>query len=277
MNRLPLAGRAQIVALLVEGNGINAICRITGVAKNTVLKLLADLGEGCQAYHDEHVHDLKCERIQCDEIWSFCYARAKNLPFEKRFKFGYGDVWTWTAIDADSKLAIGWYVGRRDAHSGSIFMEDVAARLAHRVQLTTDGHHAYLYAVWNAFHHEIDYAMLQKIYGVANPEAPGRASLPQCVGTKKNVVEGNPDPAFINTSYVEKQNQTMRQSMRRFTRLSAGHSKKVENHIHAVAVHFMHYNFGRLNQALGKNTTPAMAVGLTDKPWTLDQIAALSN
>jgi IS1 family transposase len=276
MNVLSIEKRTQIVALLVEGNGINAITRITDVAKNTVLKLLRDLGDACEQHHGSHVRGLSSRRIQADEIWSFCYSKQKHVPAQFQGQFGYGDVWTWTAIDADSKLMIAWHVGWRTARDAEVFMKDVAARLTNRVQLTTDGHKVYLNAVDEAFDRDIDYAMLQKIYGEdADEQREHRYSPAQCIGVNKDVVCGRPDPDHISTSYVEKHNQTMRQSMRRFTRLTAGHSKKLDNHRAAVALHFVHYNFARICQTV--RCTPAMEAGISDHVWTLEELVELTN
>jgi len=276
MNRLSLERRAEIVALLVEGSGVNAITRITGVSVHTVLNLLRDVGQACEAYHDEHVRGLTSRRVQADEIWSFCYAKKKNVPAEHQGKFGFGDVWTWTAIDADTKLIVSWHIGRRGSEDAMLFMQDVAARLTNRVQLTTDGHHAYLYAVEAAFHRDIDYAQLVKLYGEdVQEQAEHRYSPAKCLGTKREARIGNPDPDFISTSFVEKHNQTMRQSMRRYTRLTAGHSKKVENHRYATALHFMHYNFARICQTI--RCTPAMAAGVDPHLWSVEEIAALAD
>jgi IS1 family transposase len=274
MNRMSVEQRIQIVSLLVEGNGINAITRITGVAKNTVLKLLADFGEACEAYHDEHVRGVTSQRIQCDEIWSFCHAKARNVRAEDRGRLGFGDVWTWTAIDADSKLMVSWHVGNREASDAYIFMKDVASRLANRVQLTTDGHKPYLNAVDASFPHGIDYAMIVKMYGT-DPEGERRYTPAVCLSAERRVIRGNPDREHINTSYVEKHNQTMRQNMRRYTRLTAGHSKKFDNHRFATALHFVHYNFARICQTV--KSTPAMAAGLASHRWTIEELVSLSN
>lgn len=279
MNRLTLSERANVIGCLVEGNSIRAASRITGAAKNTIVGLLVRVGEGCAAYQDQAIRGLHSQRVQCDEIWSFCYAKQKNLPPDKQGTFGYGDIWTWTAIDAETKLVLSFMVGNRDTETAEVFIGDVAGRLANRVQLTTDGHYAYLEAVEGAFGSEIDYAMLQKLYGVSD-EGQRRYSPAKCIGTRTNIVQGNPDPAHISTSFVERQNLTMRMSMRRFTRLTNGFSKKAENLAAAVALHFMHYNFGRPHQTLtkanhGHITTPAMAAGLAVRPWTLEEIAAL--
>ncbi|MDO8614671.1 MAG: IS1 family transposase [Dehalococcoidia bacterium] len=273
MNKLSNVRRGQVVRCLVEGNSIRATVRMTGVAKNTIVKLLVDLGEACAKYHADNVVEVPSYRIQCDEIWSFCYAKAKNVPTSKQGEFGYGDVWTWTAIDADSKLCVSWLVGGRDSGWALDFMDDVAARLQYRVQLTTDGHKAYLMAVEDAFGSDIDYAVLVKLYGRNPKEDEARYSPAVCTGIKIEKVAGDPDPAHISTSYVERQNLTMRMSMRRFTRLTNAFSKKVENLAAAVALHFMHYNFCRVHQTL--KTTPAVASGLADHAWTIDEIVAL--
>ncbi len=271
MNKLTHEKRAAVVAALVEGNSIRAIVRMTGVAKNTIVKLLADLGTACSEYQDKAFVNLTCSRIQCDEIWSFCYSKQKNVPAEHEGEWGYGDVWTWTAIDADTKLVPAWLVGLRDAGYAYEFMSNLAKRLVNRVQLTTDGHKAYLTAVDGAFADNIDYAMLRKIFGPDRSE--GRFSPPTCLGTQKKVISGNPDKAHVSTSYVERQNLTMRMSMRRFTRLTNGFSKKIENLEHAVALHFMHYNFCRIHQTI--RVTPAMASGVADHVWEISEIIAL--
>lgn len=274
MNRLSTEDRVRVLAALVEGNSIRATVRMTGVAKNTVVKLLADIGEACANFHDSHVHDVSSNLIQCDEIWSFCYAKQKNVPAEKRGVFGYGDVWTWVGIDAESKLVVSWLVGGRDASFAAAFMDDLASRLANRVQMTTDGHKAYLEAVEGAFGADIDYAQLIKLYGNPPAESPDtRYSPGECTGAKKIPVNGNPDVRKISTSYVERQNLTMRMSMRRFTRLTNGFSKKVQNLEHAVALHFMHYNFCRIHKTL--RVTPAMEAGLTDRVWDLEDLVGL--
>jgi IS1 family transposase len=271
MNKLDLSKRAQILGLLVEGNSINATCRITGAAKATVLKLLADVGQACTEYQDKALHNLPCKRVQCDEIWSFVGAKQKNV---NQGAVGYGDVWTWTAICADTKLIASWMVGSRDGEAARMFMADLAPRLANRVQLTTDGHRAYLEAVEDAFGADVDYAMLVKLYGAPQGrENERRYSPAECCGTIKGTVQGCPDARHVSTSYVERQNLTMRMSMRRFTRLTNGFSKKVENHAHAVALHFMHYNFGRIHKTL--RVTPAMEAGIADHVWTLEEIATL--
>ncbi len=272
MNKLNCTERAGVVAALVEGNSIRATVRMTGIAKNTVVKLLADLGAACRDYHDAYVRNLKSKRLQCDEIWSFCYAKEKNLPSELRGKPGFGDVWTWIALDADSKLVVAYSLGERDGGSAWDFMQDVAGRLSSRVQLTTDGHRPYLEAVEGAFGAGIDYAQLVKLYGAA-PEGEVRYSPAECTGTRRRVVSGNPNRMHISTSFVERQNLTMRMSMRRFTRLTNAFSKKAENLAHAVALHFMHYNFCRVHQTL--RVTPAIEAGIADHVWTLDELVGL--
>ena len=273
MNGLSREQRIRTVAALVEGNSLRATARMVGVARNTVTSLLVDLGFACARYQDEHMRNLPCKRLQADEIWSFCYSKAKNVPADKIGEFGYGDVWTWTAICADTKLIPTWFVGGRGAGSAWEFMQDLAPRLANRVQLTTDGHKVYVEAVDEAFRGNIDYAMLVKMYGRDESEPETRYSPAKCNGTKKEVRRGEPDPKYISTSYAERANLTMRMSMRRFTRLTNAFSKKVENHAHAIALHFMHYNFVRIHQTL--RVTPAMAAGVTDRLWEIADIVGL--
>jgi IS1 family transposase len=278
VNKLDTKKRAQILSCLVEGNSIRATVRMTGAAKNTVVKLLADVGAACTAYQDKVMRDLPCKRLQCDEIWSFVYAKARNVKDAKAAPEGAGDAWTWTALCADTKLVPCWMIGGRDAGYALEFMKDLASRLTHRVQLTTDGHHAYLVGVQGAFGYQIDWAQLVKIYGPkkGDPESPERKYSPEnFCGTRIGKIVGNPDPEAISTSFVERQNLTMRMSMRRFTRLTNGFSKKVENLGHAVALHFMHYNFARIHQFL--RVTPAMAAGISDHVWELANIAALAD
>lgn len=275
MNKLGIEERARILGCLVEGNSIRATCRMTGAAKGTVIKLLADVGAACKRFHDQHVFMIEAKRIQCDEIWSFCYAKEKNIPADMRGVFGVGDVWTWTAIDADTKLMVSYSVDSRDEHAARRFIEDLAKRLASRVQLTTDGLRVYLTAIPQAFGTQIDYGMLNKIYSQPPGSGAGRYSPGECCGAQRKKVIGKPIVRAISTSYVERQNLTMRMSMRRFTRLTNAFSKKVENLGHAVALHFMFYNFGRIHQSL--RVTPAMEAGLTDHVWSLDEIAALAD
>lgn len=271
MNRLDTKTRAQILHCLVEGNSIRATCRLTGAAKGTVLKLLADVGAACIDYHDEHVRGLTSQRVQCDEIWSFVGAKDKNLTADEK-RSGKGSMWTWTAIDADSKLVISYLVGGRDAGYAYEFMQDVAERLTTRVQLTTDAHKPYLSAVADTFGSNIDYAMLVKIYGEC-PTAPGRYSPAECTGVELRPITGEPEMEHVSTSFVERQNLTMRMSMRRFTRLTNGFSKKAENLAYAVGLHFMYYNFCRVHQTL--RVTPAMAAGVTDHIWSIADLVDL--
>jgi len=277
MNRLSRERQAQVVRALCEGNSIRSTARMVGVSINTVVKLLGDLGSVCLDYQDQTMHNLHCKRLQCDEIWSFVYAKAKNVPPEHKGELGYGDVWTWTAIDAESKLVPCWRVGNRDGREAYHFMKDLAARLVNRVQLTTDGHKAYLDAVESAFGDNIDYAMLVKLYGPNPNEDQRRYSPAECVGSEAKVVTGKPDAAHISTSFAERQNLSMRMSMRRFTRLTNAFSKKLGNHMYAIALYFMHYNFCRAHKSLSTPypRTPAMAAGLTDHTWTIEELLAL--
>jgi IS1 family transposase len=269
MNYLSTADRTRIVSLLVEGMAIRAVSRATGFSTNTITKLLVDMGESCSAYHDAHVRGLQSKRVQCDEIWSFVGAKQKNVPMEKAEE--WGDVWTWTAIDADSKLIISYLVGQRGAAWANSFMGDVASRVDSRIQITTDGHRAYAEAVEGAFGMEVDYAMLIKLYG--NDSFDRRYSTGNCIVTQTAVMAGSPDPAHIRTSFVERQNLTMRMSMRRFTRLTNAFSKKITNHEAAIALHFMHYNFCRVHKTL--RVTPAMEAGLAHHVWAVEELVAL--
>lgn len=278
-NVLSNSDRAAVVAALVEGNSIRATSRMTGVARNTVTKLLLDLATVCAKVSDEKLQNLSCKRLQIDEIWAFCYAKAKNVPADKQGTFGYGDVWTFCAIDADTKLVPSWLVGSRDVGSATELMQDLAFRLSSRVQITTDGLKAYISAVEEAFGGDVDYAMLQKIYGKSG-DADHRYSPAECIGAEKVTISGNPNAWHVSTSYVERQNLTMRMSMRRFTRLTNGHSKKVENHAAAVAVHFAYYNFCRVHMSLGKGPdgkgrTPAMAAGVETRKLEIADLIAL--
>lgn len=273
MNRLDTAARCRVIGALVEGNSIRATVRMTGVAKNTIQKLLLEVGERALAFHDEAMRNLPCKRIQVDECWAFCYAKAKNVTPEIAAKNPFaGDVWTWAAIDADTKLIPSWVIGPRDGITARIFVNDLASRLADRVQLTSDGLNVYLSAVARAFRGHVDYAMLQKIYG--NPaEGEKRYSPADCIGIERKIIDGNPDPDHISTSYIERANLTMRMGMRRFTRLTNAFSKKIENHTAAVALHMLHYNFVRIHQTL--RVTPAMAAGVADRLWETSDIVAL--
>lgn len=275
MNRLGLEDRTKILSCLVEGNSIRATCRMTGAAKGTVIRLLADVGAACADYHDKHLRNLTCKRIQCDEIWSFCYAKEAHLRPEQKGQFGFGDVWTFTAIDADSKLIVSYGVDRRDVDAARAFIHGLCSRLATRVQLTTDGFKPYLVAVKESFGQEIDYGVLQKIY--ADPHGnvhERRYSGGTCCGAKRYRKIGLPAKDKISTAYVERNNLTMRMGMRRFTRLTNAFSKKVANLHHAVALHFMHYNFCRIHQSLG--ITPAMAARVTDYVWSIEDLAGLT-
>lgn len=272
MNKLDPKDRARILHMLCEGQSIRGIARIMGVSKNTISKLLVDAGKVCTDYHDQNVRGLQSKRVECDEIWSFCYAKQKNADKAHMPDFA-GDVWTWTSIDADSKLIINWFIGGRDAEYADYFMKDLADRLENRVQLTTDGHKAYLKAVDDAFGDEIDYAQLVKLYGQSPNGKTTRYSPAQCTGIKKKERTGTPDEKYISTSYVERQNLTMRMHMRRFTRLTNAFSKKIENHCYAVALHFMYYNFVKIHSTLKE--TPAMAAGVTDRLWEISDIVKL--
>jgi IS1 family transposase len=274
MNRLPSDKRQQVISALVEGNSIRATVRMTGVAKNTIVKLLVEIGKACSAYQDRTLRDLPCKRLQCDEIWSFCYTKEKNVPSSKRGQFGFGDVWTWTAICADTKIVPSWLVGTRGAGSAYEFMNDLAGRLSRRVQLTTDGHRVYLDAVESAFGAEIDYAMLVKLYG-RDRDTEATYSPAKVLSCRAVPISGDPDPKHISTSYAERQNLTRRMSMRRFTRLTNAFSKKVENHEAAIALHFMYYNFCRVHQTL--RVTPAMEAGVADHVWAIQELVALSD
>ena len=271
MNRLSTADRTRAIACLVEGNSQRATCRMTGLAKKTVARLAVEIGEACERFADNVMRDLPCKRIQCDEIWSFCYAKAKNVPPHLRGT-GAGDVWTWVAIDPDTKLIPVWYLGDRTARSAYDFMRSVAKRLAHRVELSTDGHRAYLIAVDAAFaFRPIDYGTCVKVYGDSTPE--GKYSPGECIGTQRTVVRGQMAKGDICTSHAERQNLTMRMQMRRFTRLTNAFSKKLENHRLACSLHFVHYNFCRIQSSL--RLTPAMAAGLSERVWELSDLVGL--
>lgn len=279
MNKLSLEKRTQIISCLVEGNSIRATCRMTGAAKGTVTRLLESVGSACASYQDKVLRNLPCKTIECDEIWSYCYAKDKNVPDEHKGEFGYGDVWTWVALGADTKLVPSWCIGLRNSEYAYRFMMDLESRLKNRVQLTTDGHKAYLKAIEEAFGTDIDYAVLVKLYG-EDPQPEKRYSPAKCIATDKQVIEGKPDMNRVSTSYVERQNLTMRMSMRRYTRLTNAFSKKIENLEAAVALHFMYYNFCRphktLNLKRNLNITPAMAAEITNDRWTVEDIVKLT-
>ena len=277
MNKLSLERKVRVIKALVEGNSIRATCRITNTAKGTVIRLLRDAGKACAEYQDKHLRDLPCKRIECDEIWSFCYAKAKNVPQDKQGQFGYGDVWTFVAIDSDTKLVLSWLVGLRELAYAYEFAKDIKERLSNRVQLTTDGHRMYYEAVKHAFGNDIDYAMIVKYYGNTQDEY-GRYSPPKCTHAKAKLIRGSPDITKVSTSYIERQNLTMRMSMRRFTRLTNAFSKKIENLEYAVALHFMYYNFARPHKTLTKPypKTPAMAAGISDHMWAVEEIVELA-
>jgi len=273
MNKLNTEERKRVVAALVEGNSLRAITRMTGVHRTTVMKLLCDLGRACSKYQDKAFRNLQCKRIQCDEIWSFIGAKERNCtPHMKAY--GMGDVWTWVALDPDSKLVPCWFIGNRNANAAYHFLHDLRGRLANRIQLTSDGYHATQEGVWRGFGmNNIDYAQLQKIYRSAPEGSQVRYSPAICMGARKAIICGNPDPEHISTSYIERQNLTMRMSMRRFTRLTNGFTKKLENLEAAVALHYMHYNFCRIHQSL--RVTPAMEAGISDHVWSLEEVIAL--
>lgn len=274
MNKLPLHKRVMILSLLVEGSSMRSISRTVGVSINTVTKLLVEAGEACAAYHDETVRDVEARRVQCDEIWSFCYAKAKNVLMAKAAPDGAGDVWTWTALESDTKLILAWEVGDRSGQTAIEFMDNLRARIANRVQLTTDGHSAYLQAVEGAFGGDVDYAMLVKLYGSEGGNTSEKRYSPaECVGTHKARIEGSPDPAAISTSHVERHNLTMRMGMRRFTRLTNAFSKKLENHLHMLSLYFVHYNFCRMHKSL--RMSPAMAAGVSDTLRDVEWIVSL--
>jgi IS1 family transposase len=272
MNRLNTVKRVQVVAALVDGCSINAISRMTGVAKHTILKLLEDMGCACAAYHHRHVRGLRARRIQCDEIWQFVGAKAKNATPEQKAA-GWGDAWTWVALDADTKLCISYLIGGRDTGWATDFTFDIRQRVVGRPQITTDAHKPYLAAIEMAFGGDVHYAQMHKIYGASNDSPEARYSPAKCIGCDMKAVIGSPDYEHVSTSYVERQNLTMRMSMRRFTRLTNGFSKKIENHGHAVALHFMHYNFCRVHKTL--RVTPAMEAGIADHVWSLEELIAL--
>ena len=270
MNRLSNEKRAQVIRSLVEGNSIRSTARMTGVSKDAILKLIPDMGTACAAFHNAAVRGVSARRVQCDEIWSFCYAKEKNVPEGKQ---GAGSIWTWTAIDADSKLIISYLCGGRDASWACQFMEDLASRVTTRIQITTDGHRAYAEAVEGAFGMNVDYAMLIKLYGSPADNPDSRYSPAQCIGIRTGILSGNPDRQHISTSYVERQNLNLRMGLRRFTRLTNAFSKKFENHCHMVAIYHAYYNFCRVHQTL--RVTPAMEAGLTNHVWSVMELVEL--
>jgi IS1 family transposase len=272
MKTLSTTQRVQVVKCLCEGMSIRGTVRLTGVAKNTVVNLLCDMGCVCAAFHHHSVRELRVKRLQCDEIWSFVGAKHKNASPEQKEE-GWGDVWTWTAIDADTKLCVSYLVGARTADWAEDFMRDCSFRIVGKPQITTDAHKPYLKAVEQAFGGNVDYAQLQKIYGASNEGPQTRYSPAKCIGCDMKTVSGVPDPAHVSTSYVERQNLTMRMSMRRFTRLTNAFSKKIDNHGHAVALYFAYYNFCRVHQTL--RVTPAMEAGLADHVWTVEELVSL--
>jgi IS1 family transposase len=273
MNKLSTEQRANILHLLCEGNSVRAITRLLNVGKNTVLTLMIDAGKACADYHDQCVRGIKAKRVQCDEVWSFVYAKQRSVPAAKAAPDGAGDAWTWTAIEADTKLIVSYFIGDRSGQSAIVLMDDLASRLANRVQLTTDGHKAYLDAVEGAFGADINYVILHKIYGSVPESAKGRYSPAECIGTEKRRIEGKPEKKHVSTSYVERSNLTIRMQNRRFTRLTNGFSKKLENHAYSVALFVMFYNFTRIHTML--RATPAMAGGVTDRLWDVKDIVAL--
>ena len=273
MNKLSLEIRIQILNMLVEGSSMRSISRVTGVSINTVSKLLADAGKVCSVFHDDMVRGVNAKRVQCDEIWSFTYAKAKNVANAKEAPEWAGDTWTWTAIEADSKLILSWLAGGRDSQYAIAFMDDLRSRITNRIQLTTDGYKVYLQAVEGAFGSDVDYAILHKIYGNSPESSKGKYSPAECIGTQKHRIEGEPDAKHVSTSYVERQNLTMRMAMRRFTRLTNAFSKKLENHVHALALYFVHYNWIRIHKSL--RVSPAMAANITDHLWDWKDIITL--
>ena len=273
MNKLSIEKRAKILEMLVEGMSMRSVSRIADVSINTVTKLLVEAGFACAKYHDEHVRNVKATRVQCDEIWSFCYAKSKNVESAVAAPDFAGDVWTWTALDAESKLIISYLIGGRDSGYALEFMDDIAARVANRIQLTTDGHKAYVEAVEDAFGGGIDYAQLVKIYGDVPESAKGKYSPADCTGSIKHKITGNPDPEYVSTSHVERHNLSIRMSNRRFTRLTNAFSKKIDNHLHMLSLYFVHYNFCRIHKSL--RVTPAMQAGLSDTTHDMEWIVSL--
>jgi IS1 family transposase len=273
MNKLPNEKRAQVLQMMAEGIALRAITRLTGISRTTLIKLLEDAGQAFSEYQDRTLVNLSCKRVQVDEAWAFCYAKQKNVATAKAAPVCAGDIWTWVGLDAETKLVASFYVGGRDGDAALVFMDDLAKRLANRVQLTSDGHKAYLEAVEGAFGGDIDYAQLVKLYGPTSESAKGRYSPADCTGIKKTPIEGKPDPKYISTSFVERSNLSIRMGNRRMTRLTNAFSKKAENHAHMMAIYFMHYNFVRIHQTL--KITPAMAAGVTPKLWELSDMVAV--
>jgi IS1 family transposase len=273
MKQLAQNTRAQVLHLLMEGNSIRASARLTGVSKTTILKLIEDAGRAAAWYQDRIFQNLNCRRLQVDELWGFCHAKQKNVATAKKAPVGAGDVWLWVATDADTKLVPSWYVGGRGSDAAIVLMDDLASRLAGRVQLTTDGHKAYLEAVEGAFGGDIDYAMLVKLYGPTPEGAKGRYSPAECIGARKTPIEGNPDPKHISTSYAERNNLNVRMHSRRLTRLTNAFSKKIQNHAHAMALHFLYYNFVRIHQTL--KMSPAMAAGVSKRLWEMKDVVEM--
>jgi IS1 family transposase len=274
MNRLPLEPRIQILSMLCEGSSMRSISRVCDVSINTVSKLLVDAGKTCAAFHDEKVRDVKARRVQVDEIWSFTYAKQKNVAKAKAAPAEVGDTWTWTAIEVDTKLLITWLVGGRDSDYAIAFMDDLRDRLANRAQLTNDGHKAYLEAVEGTFGADVDYAQLVKLFGAAPESMKGRYSPAECIGARKRRIEGNPDPKYVSTSYAERQNLTMRMQMSRFTRLTNAFSKKFENHMHMVALYTVWYNYVKQHKSL-KGLSPTMAAGISETLWSMKELAEM--
>jgi len=277
MNKLSLEKKVQVISALVEGNSVRSTCRMTGTAKGTVLKLLVDIGAACQQYQDKNLRYLSCKRIECDEIWSFCYAKERNVPEDKKGKLGYGDVWTFVAIDADSKLTMSWHVGWREPEDAYMFARDIRERVSNRVQLTTDVHKMYYQAVDGAFGEDVDYGMIIKYYGNTYDKNGHSIGYPKCTRAEPRRIQGNPDMSKVSTSYIERQNLTMRMNMRRFTRMTNGFSKKIDNLKYSLALHYMYYNFARPHKSLANPypRTPAMATGISDHIWTIEEIVGL--
>ena len=271
MNKLPHEKRAQALQMMAEGISLRAMTRLTGISRTTLIKLLEDAGQAFSEYQDRVLVNLPCKRVQVDEAWAFCYAKQKNVSTAKAAPEGAGDIWTWVGLDADTKLVASWYVGGRDSEAAATFIDDLAPRLASRVQLTSDGHKAYLEAVEGAFGGNVDYAQLVKLYGSeGGGSSDKRYSPAECTGIRKRNVEGKPDPAHVSTSYVERSNLSMRMGNRRMTRLTNAFSKKAENHAHMMAIYFMHYNFVRIHQTL--RVTPAIEAGVTSKLWEMSDL-----